>query len=263
MRILADRFSDRILQVEKVPEEGQNVPVNGKYVLPTPEGVSLHVEPDSFILPVSDPNSVVAQAYAGLLARHPMYETVLYNPLLQDSDIDDLDLSATFQDPETGDVFSSRVQTGRGTGGPLASGQAPNNTALLPANSGVSPARPGLLVSDTIDLRPYTLDPMGVPVGANDFLVYWYVYNASTTDDVRSSFGLFANENRPALRQISERTQEPADLQVYLSLNDGATWTEVQRLTPISFCNRGNDVRLAFRNNGTSKLYLAAYAILF
>lgn|GEM_PF-1844722 len=263
MRILVDRATNEILQVEKVPSEGETVPLNGKYILPTPEGVTVHVDSDSFVLPSSDPGSVVAQAYAGLLAQFPQYENVLYNPLLLDTDVDDLDLTGLFIDPDTSDEFTTRAQMGRGTGGPWTSGQAPINTAMLEANGVTSPTRPGLLITDTIDISPFTLDPFGIPVGTDEFVVYWYIYECETTEDIHSDFGAQAGVNNPAFRNVIETDQEPADLQVYISINDGTTWVEVQRLLPVAFCNKGKLIRLAFRNNGTTKVYLAAYAILF
>ncbi len=264
MRILADLPTNEILQVEKVPEIGALVPVNGKYVIPIPEGVTTYVESDSFILPASDPGSVIAQSYAGLLAGLPMFENILFNPLLTDADIDDLDLTAVFREGNPLVEFPTRAQTGRGTGGPLTSGQASNSTAILAANDSVSPVHPGILVTDTIDIGPLTLDPLGVPVGADEFAVYWYVYEFNTTEDIHSDFGTLAGTNDPALRNILEIDQEPADFEVHLSINDGVTFTQVQRLVPISFCDKGTLLRIAFKNlNPTNKVYVAAYAILF
>lgn len=258
MRILVDRPTNDILQVEKVPPEGDSVAINGKYVLPTPEGVTVHVNPDSFVLPSSDPGSVVAQAYAGLLAQFPQYENILFNPLLLDADIDDLDLTGTFIDPITADTFTSRLATGRGTGGPLTAGQAPTNTSLLPENSATTPPRPGMLITDTIDVSALTGG-----VGADEYVVYWFIFDCATTDDINASFGLQIGKNEPSLRNVIETDQEPADLQVYISINDGTSWTEVQRLVPAAFCDKGKLVRMAFRNNGTTRIYLAAYAVLF
>lgn len=259
MRILVDRPTDEILQVEKVPLVGETAAINGKYVLPTPEGVTVYVTPDSVVLPVSDPNSVVGQAYAGLLAQFPQYENILFNPLLEDTDLDDLDFAATFTDPNTFDVFSPRASTGRGTGGPLTSGQAPTNTSLLPANDAVTPTRPGLIITDEIDVGALTMN-----VGADEFVVYWYLYDCSTTEDVRSSFGALAGQNLPALRNVIETDQEPLDFQAYISTNGGASWVEVQRLVPVSFCDKAKTIRLAFRNNNTDqRKYTAAYAVMF
>lgn len=266
MRILVDLPTNKILQVEKVPDLGDPRANNGKYPIPMPEGVSVFVEPDSFVLPASDPNSVVAQSYAGLLATFPQYENILFNPLLTEADIGDLDLNGVLKEgiPPT-EEFVSRLQTGRTSGGPLPVGQAPTSTAILAANESVVPARPGVLVTDTIDIGPLTLDPLsGLPVGADDFAVYWYLYDYNTTHDIRSDLGVHAGQNLPALRNLIEIDQEPNDLQVFLSINDGATFTEVQRLVPVAFCEKGQLLRIAFKNNDpTRKIYLAGYAILF
>jgi len=266
MRVLVDYPTHDILQVEKTPPEGEGEPVNGKYSVPIPEAVTVYVNPDSFVLPSSDPGSIVAQSYAGLLAAFPQYENILYNPLIEDTDIDDLDLTATLKEglPPT-ETHITRAQVGRGTGGPFTSGQAANTTAVLAANEGVVPTRPGVLITDTIDIAPLTIDPITLlAVGADEFVVYWYLYEFETTDDIRSDYGAQAGKNEPALRRIVETDQEPSDLQVFLSINDGATYFEVQRLVPIAFCEPGTLLRIAFKNNNPDgKKYIAAYAILF
>lgn len=263
MRALCDYTTNEILQVEKTPEIGAPVPVNGKYVIPVPEGASVRVNRDTIVLPSSDPASVVAEGFAGLLAQFPQYDHVAYNPLIEDTDIEDLDLTAA--PTINGISYITRAQVGRGTGGPLVSGQAANTTAILPVNDTVVPARPGLLVTDTIDVSPFLPAP---PAGVceipavDEFVVWWKLYEFDVTHDIRSSFGLHTGVNEPALRRIVETDQEPAGLEVYLSTDDGQTWVRVNRMDPVCVCP-GVDVRLAFLNLSTAKVYLASYAILF
>lgn len=263
MRALCDYTTNEILQVEKTPEIGAPVPVNGKYVIPVPEGASVQVNSDTIILPSSDPGSVVAQSFAGLLAQFPQYDHVAFNPLIEDTDIEDLDLAAATT--INGNDIIVRAQVGRGTGGPLVSGQAANTTAILPVNDGAVPARPGAVVTDTIDVGPFLPPP---PAGVceipavEEFVVWWKIYEFDVSHDIRSSFGLHSGVNAPALRQIVETDQEPAGLEVYLSTDDGQTWVRVNRMDPVCVCP-GTDVRLAFLNFSPAKLYLASYAILF
>lgn len=262
MRIVATFDDDQILQVEKNPPDGEFVARNGTYMVPVAEGVKVAVDSTSFILPSSNPNSVVARNFAGLLAQFPQYENILYNPLIEDTDINDLDPSAVLNEgsPITA-THVSRLQIGRGTGGPLPSGNAANSVALLESNDsgGLGFERPGVLISDTIDLGPLTSNQ-----GATEFAVYWYIYTFSTSMDVRSSFGLFAGQNSPAIRSVAEVSQEPDDFQAFISINDGANFFPVQRLVPISFCTPGLLIRLAFRNtNPDLKYYLAHYGVLF
>jgi len=262
MRIVATLATNEILQVEKNPPNGEVVSRNGTYTIPMAEGVKVAVEPTSFILPSANPGSVVAQNFAGLLAQFPQYEHILYNPLIEGADIDDLDPSAVLNEgsPVTASHIS-RSQIGRGTAGPLPSGNAATSVALLPQNDAPGPGseRPGVLVTDTIDVGPLTGG-----VGASEFAVYWYVYEFETTDDVSSNFGYTASLNTPALRQVLEIDQEPSDFEVFISINDGANFFPVQRLIPIAFCSPGLLVRLAFKNTDSlKKRYIAHYGLLF
>lgn len=262
MRVVATLADNQILSVEKNPPNGEATACNGTYRIPIAEGVKVAVEPGSFVLPSSNPDSVVARNFAALLAQMPMFEHILYNPLIEDTDIDDLDPTAVLNEgsPIT-DTFVSRVQLGRGTAGPLPSGNAANSVAVLASNdsAGVGFERPGVLVTDTIDISV----PTG-GAGASEFAVYWYIYEFITGTDVRASFGAFAGENSPALRRVLEIDQEPDDFEVFLSINDGANFFPVQRLIPISFCTPGTEIRLAFKNlNPTTKRYIAHYGVLF
>jgi len=262
MRIVATLATNEILQVEKNPPNGEAVARNGQYMVPVAEGVKVAVEPTSFILPSASPNSVVAQNFAGLLIQFPQYENVLYNPLIEAADIDDLDPTGILNEgsPVT-DSHISRFQFGRGTAGPLPPGNAANSVAVLPQNDapGFGLEHPGVIVTDTIDVGPLTGG-----VGATEFAVYWYIYEFDTTMDVRSSFGFTAGQNTPAIRNVLELDQEPGDFEVFISINDGANFFPIQRLIPIAFCNPGLLIRLAFKNtNSLKKRYLAHYGLLF
>ena len=251
MRVLGNLSDHSILQVERTPAVGEATPINGKYVVTLPLGSQVDISSTSYITPI-DGGDVSSLAFAGLLAQYPMYGNVTFNPLLLAADVADLDLTATLP---TGEI--SRSFVGRGVG-PLPTGCCPNSTIILPQNDAVTPVRPGLLITDTIDISAATGG-----VGAQEFMVYWKLYGFATTQDVMSDYGATSGSNTPALRNISEINQEPADLEVYLSIDDGITYTQVGRLEPVAFCVTGTDLRLAFVNRGSTRLYLACYAILF
>lgn len=263
MRIVATLAGDEILQVEKNPPDGQPVSRNGTYMVPIAEGVKVDVDPGSFVVPTGDPNSVVARNFAGILAQLPQFENVLYNPLIEAADLDDLDPAGVLNEgsPVTASHIS-RFQIGRGTGGPLPAGNAANSVAVLPQNDapGVGFEHPGVIVTDTIDISSLTGG-----VGASAFAVYWYIYEFDTTVDViNPTIGTFAGQNTPSLRQAIELDQEPLDFEVFISVNDGASFFPVERLVPISFCNPATLIRLAFKNtNSLTKRYIAHYGLLF
>lgn len=260
MRIVATIVGNEIVQVEKNPPNGELVSRNGMYMIPIAEGVKVAATPTSFVVPTA--GSVVFQNFAGLLAQFPGYENVVFNPLIEATDVDDVDPTAFLNEgsPVTAS-YGPRFQAGRGTGGPLVAGNAPNSVALLPQNETAGPGleKPGVLVSNTIDVGPFTGG-----MGATEFMVYWYVYQFSTTADVNSEFGFTAGTNSPSIRQAIEVDQENADLEVFLSVNDGANFFPVERLLPISFCSPATLIRIGFKNtNPTLKYYLAHYALIF
>lgn len=258
MRIVGDFGTFKILQVEKTPEIGEYNPFNGRFSIPVPDGAALQVKDTSYILP-QDGNDVSSEAAAALLAQFPMYDNIVYNFLLEDTDVDDLDRSPIpAVTPVSAFAIHTRAQFGRGSLS-VNPGQWPNMTAILPTNQNVSPARDGLLITDTIDIGPATAG-----AGADEFLVWWYAYEFDTTDDVISDFGGTSGFNNPANKRIAEVDQEVSGLSVYISHDDGVTWTgPIGRLEPTDLLIFDTSVRLAFQNATNNKVYLAAYAIMF
>jgi hypothetical protein len=95
-------------------------------------------------------------------------------------------------------------------------------------------------------------------------MVWWYIWQFNTTHDVASDYGATLGQNDPAYRNIIEGDQEPAGFDVYISPDNGANWTgPVGRLEPTDLITFNTQVRLAFVNVGSSKIYLAAFAFLF
>lgn len=252
MRVVASLSTAAILQVEKTPDVGDARPFNGKFALPVPEMVPVTVDASSYVQPV-DGGDVSSLAFAALLVQFPMYQHVVFNPLMSAADIAALDLTAVFT--PTGDI--TRAFVGRGAG-PLPTGNAPNVVGTLHQNGKVGPARPGILISDMIDIGPVTAG-----VGADEFMVVWFLFDFGTSEDVSSDFGGTAGQNTPAIRSITEIDPEPAGFQVYLSHDDGATYTLMSRLTPTDFVTFNKHLRIAFKNTSSSRRYVASFAILF
>lgn len=251
MRVIADLSSGSILQVEKTPDLGALKPFNGRVSVAVPEGAALDVGPSSYVLPV-DGGDVSSLAMTAFFVQFPMYENILFNPLLTASDIADLDLTAT---GPSGEI--TRAQVGRGVG-PLVLGHAPNGVAILPTNNSIAPTRPGCLVTNTIDI---TVPTSGA--GADEFLVWWKLYEFETSHDVMSDFGATNGLNTPAIRSIKEIDQEPGGFQVYLSHDDGVTWSPIGRMEPTDMVTYGTLVRLAFVNTSSVKYFLSSFALMF
>lgn len=285
MRILADlrthtEKAPLVTQVEKVPPPGVGTSINGKYVLPMLADFPVTI--DSYILGAGgalDGLDLPSQSFAHLLAAYPMFGAIYFNPLLTDDHVSDLDMTGQFKDinqpppfgpspPLAPVMLPVRFQTGReplSPTQPLDPGQMPTHTALMPINDTLDglPPRPGCIVTDDIDISDFTLDANGNPVGADEFLAYWKLYDFTVSDDIAADYGAAAGVNEPAIRQIYETDQEPPELSVYISPDNGDHWCPVGLLEPVAFCDKTTSIRLAFLNTGATKIYIAAYAVLF
>jgi hypothetical protein len=282
MRLLVDlrsHLSDpdpapEIIQVQRTPAVGSREAVNGKYVLPIPLDLDFPITSSDYLLDGSgniDGGDVVSKGYAHLLARFPQFGNIYFNPLLTSDHVAELVTEtggATAKEYFTdtsltpAGVFYPRFQTGREEG-VSDDGQMPTHTAMLPVNDTVTPNRPGLIITDEIDLSDYTLDCDGNPVGADQFMLYWKLYKFSVSHDVAADVGALAGTNEPALRQIEEIDQEPAGFSAYISTDGGANWCHVGLLEPLAFCDKTTKIILAFRNDTSEKLFLASFAVMF
>lgn len=273
MQVVVNLASDQIVSTGFEPEVGGTTVVNGKYLFVTPPGVALTVDSSSYLIP-QDSGSLPFLAAAELLVRFPMYDHVLYNYLLEDADVADIDVSSGAPQPASGNVTPAspgwdvaglvggpngpRCQVGRGSGPPL--GLAPGSVAILSRNDNRTlGATYGSLVTDTEDLTPFN---PGNP-GTDDVMMWWEVARVSTSEDVVSGFGTTAGLNTPSLRNLEKIDQEPADFYCYVSVDDGLTWYEADYLQPLDLASSGTDLRIAFINAGTEKLYLLGFAMLF
>jgi len=248
----------KIIQVEKTPPLNNLTAMNGKYVIPIPEGTDLEIDTTSVVVPMSG-TAVSSLAYANLLAQHTEFNHVYFNPLLTKEDVGQMDLSGSFVDPILGVSMEVRAQSGR-PGTDPNEGQAPGSTAALAANDAMNPVRPGSILTIPISIAVATSG-----VGSDNFLVWWKIYEYETTQDIRSSYGKHANTNSPAIRSIKEVNQEPNDFKVYFTSDDHCdSWISVRRRVPFGLCEKTNAFRLLFINdNVTTKRYIATYGVLF
>jgi hypothetical protein len=255
-----------IVQVAEPPLEGaQGHVTNGKFVIPVPLDMDFVVNANSYVLDPAnqvDGGDVSSQGFAMLLARYPQYEHVYFNPLLTSDHVGELVVDRSFAVTTSKGVFYPRCQTGRS--GMALAGQMPTATALLPVNETVSPERPGLLITTEIDISAYTEDCNGNPKGASEFMLYWKLLGATVTpDEAGASVGVAAGSNNPALRYTSTVDDEPSGFRVLLSTDNGVTWCEAGLLEPMTMCERGTTLRVAFWNESTEKRYLAHFAVMF
>lgn len=263
MQVVANISSDAIINTISDPEIGDSTKVDGQYLIPMPPGVAVTIDD------TSTPASVAADAAAELLVRFPMYDHVVYNFFLDSADVAALDLTGAVSQPTGGTVVAGtapsmdpgpvpRCQVGRGAG-PAPVGVAPNSVAIFRSNVAASTSTFGCIITDTEDLTPFN---PGNP-GADNVMVWWQLAEVSTTEDIGNGYNLTNDINIPASRYVQAVDQEPADFQVYISVDDGTSWHEASYLEPTDLVTAGASLRVAFVNEGGEKLHLLAFALLF
>lgn len=259
MRVLVDLKTQftaaqpAVTQVEKTPAPEEGTPINGRYVLPIVTGVEFPITSDDYVLNPAggiDGDDISSISFSHLLAMFPEFEDIYFNPLLTGDHVDELDVAFSFTDPVIPATYTPRFQSGT-----PSVGQMPTHTALLAQNDALLNERPGLIVSDNIDISAFT-------AGATEFMVYWKLLDFDVSHDVRSEFGATAGQNTPAIRRVYEVDQEPTRFFAYISPDDGATWTEVNLLEPVTLTST-QEFRVAFKNTATAKVFLANFAVLF
>ena len=245
MNAIFDLATNRLIQSTNDPlSVGDSIAVNGRFVMPAPDGTAYEVSP------TDTPAIVAFNSAVSLLMRYPMYENAAWNFFLTSADMAAIDVSSPVPSP----VVSTkpRCQIGRGAG-PLPVGAVPNSVAILPENTGVAPTQPGLLVTDTIDISAIA------PAGTDEVLLWWEIAQVSTSNDNVHSL----TQATPAIKTLTSVAQEPASLDVYVSNDDGVTWYQADRLLPVDLVNPGTDLRVAFVNNSSTRVNLLGFAVLY
>jgi len=271
MQILVNLASDAIQGTASEPEVGDSTVVNGKYMLTTPPGVAVEVDSASYLTP-QNPASLPGLIADDFLARNPMYQHRIGQFFLESTDIAALDLTAGAPSPTGGNVAAGtppvlspgplgpRCQVGRGAG-PAPAGVAPNSVAILPANRNHPVADTyGSIVTATQDITAFN---PGTP-GTDEVMIWWKVVEFTTTEDIVTGYNATAGMNTPSLRSMNEITQAtPPGMMVYASVDDGVSWYRAHYMTPTDLVVSGKDLRLAFTNDGGTKIYLLGYIVLF
>jgi hypothetical protein len=362
----------RIIRTDSTPEQGTLTPTNGQWVFPVPEGAALTVDSDSFWFPQSDLSSIPSKTASEFLIRYPMYEHIIYNFYLENSDVDAFDLTNPTPQPQTGTTTPPfpvpalgshtvpRCQLGGPTGAPAA-GMVPNSLAMLPRTEGRTNDLYGSLVTAMIDLWYFNpcyieiIDPVtlvngdiisldGIPMtamlvvanpdefllvpgdaaatatnlanaindaansfstlvlatidptvstriqlrpvpptntqvtvvasvvgftiveahpGTDEVMMWWKINRMSVTEDQGYTQATTPTGNSPSIKSLVEIGEEDPSLLVYASVDDGTSWYRIPYLEPIDLINAGTQLRVAFLNTGTSKLYLEGFCVLF
>ena len=254
--------TNRIITSGFEPEFGDSNRVNGQYIFPLPYSVGIEIGSASYMTP-QNAGSIPGQAAAEFLIRFPMYDHVLYNYFLEPSDMTWISPNVGTPQPTTATVTPAGPPWAAFSPGPIPrtqlgslSGVVPNAVAMLPVDSVNSTY--GVLVTDVIDIT--ALNPANP--GTDEVMVWWAIARASTSEDVVEGYGATSGLNTPAVRRLERIDPETSGIYVYASNDNGASWYRVEYLEPIDLANAGTDIRFAFLNTTSDKVFLLGWVAL-
>jgi len=99
--------------------------------------------------------------------------------------------------------------------------------------------------------------------GTDEVMMWWKVNRMATTEDQGITAAATPTGNSPAIKSLVEIAEEDPSLLVYASVDDGVSWYRIPYLEPIDLVNAGTELRIAFLNLGTDKIYVEGFCVLF
>jgi len=99
--------------------------------------------------------------------------------------------------------------------------------------------------------------------GTDEVMMWWKVNRMSVTEDQGYTQATTPMGNSPAIKSLQEIDAEDPDLRVFVSVDNGAWWYRIPYLEPIDLINAGTQLRVAFLNLGTDKIYVEGFCVLF
>ena len=99
--------------------------------------------------------------------------------------------------------------------------------------------------------------------GTDEVMMWWKINRMAVTEDQGGTQAATPQGNSPAIKSLVEIAEEDPSLLVYASVDDGATWYRIPYLEPIDLINAGTELRVAFLNLGTDKIYVEGFCVLF
>lgn len=238
MSIIVKRSNNEII------ESSPSLPfdMKGKYEISYPSAFDpLDALGNAYLFP-RDNNNVIKKTIEPKFTRSfPSYNGVIYNPLLELSDLD-VDVNAIFPD------FNP-------IGVRFKSGDGGNLTALIGNNDSLGYDRSGLIITNPINIGALTSN-----LGSQTYMIYWKGVKKQYTQDTTPIPDVHT-KNEPASLFYTEVGSDL--LKVYISVDNGSHYTEVDNLVPFSFGQRETSIRLAFRNLSEDDVFLLSYAIMY
>lgn len=268
MPAIFNRSNDELIQILPSYSSSLYTEMKGKYVIDYPESFDLQrpfSQLDLSQAPLNVKNNVKSAIESKFREVFSQFEVYNFNYLETENEYNQLfDPLDNFPDPLSGAFLKSGSK----------SGDTPNSVCVLGRSPKQNTIEGGVVTVDDLSAENKCLVTLDVDITANtsdglgrfDFLIYFkdalrkYTKDSTDCSKTPASYGLI---NRAGNIEYQTKKGNENFLRVYISGDNGNTYTELQNLTTFSFGQRKDSIRLAFVNNTDWDINLLTYTLMY
>ena len=261
------RSDDELVQILPSYSSSLLTEMKGKYVIDYPEHLDLNREftqLDVTQLPAavkSDIKSIIRQK---MIATYPQFEVYNINDLEDSAEIASLFSDDGFPDNLSNSFLNSGYKSGDTPNSLCVLGRSPRQNTIEGAAITLDELSSNNRCLVTLDLDITTTTPDGL--GRFDFMLYFKDCLRKYTKDSTSLENTPANattSNRAGNVEYQTKVGTANFLRVYISGDNGNSFTEIENLSLFSFGQRKTHIKLAFVNHSDWDVNLLTYTLMY
>jgi hypothetical protein len=196
-------------------------------------------------------------------SQFPQYGNRVSNWLTRESDFDSaFDQSARFPHQAIGEFLDTSYMMGDVPNTLCITGRSPRATRNESVSINLNASGNHCLITQEIDIEASTDDGLG----RASFMLYWcdgYRQYTKDSTSLNKTTGGISETNVTGESLLRAGSEEEPLLRAFISADNGASYTEVTNLTPITFPDRKARIRLAWVNPSTIDTHLLTYTLMY
>jgi hypothetical protein len=267
MPAIFKRSDDDLIQVLPSYSNSLLTEMKGKYVIDYPEFLEVNREMTQLdiSLPIADIKANVKSiAEDKMRQAFPQFETFQFNYLEDSTEFSNIFSADSFPDPLSNAFLRAGYKQGDTPNSTCVLGRTPRKNTVEGSVLTVDSSSPSnrCLVTLEIDVASSTQDGLG----RFDFKIYFKDCVRKYTKDSTSLAGTPADGyslNKSGDVGYQTKVGKDNFLRVYISGDNGNSYSEIENLTTFSFGQRKDTVRLAFVNYSDWDINLLAYTLMY
>ena len=255
--IVYNRLNDEFVQ--QIPTlVGVRVDARHKYVKPYPDTL------DVIVLSLSSEIDIESGIDEQFQKNFPRYEVRVTNYLKNEADFDGaFEDDMSFPNTSANEFIDTSYMLGDVPNTLCITGRYPRAVKELEGvTSNLGESGNHCLVTQEIDIAGSTSDGLG----RSSFTLYWrdaykeYIKDSTNLARLSNSLGDYNVTGKSSLVVPSSGANL---LRSFISTDNGISYTEITSLTPISFPDRTDTVRLAWVNPSNIDIHLLTYTLMY